>query len=63
VGAMLPLLLLFYHSEIGMSLILNKEIFATEIIRTIVGSIGLILTVPITTLIAVFAYKKYKKTS
>jgi uncharacterized membrane protein len=55
-GAALPLLLLLYGSDIGASVILNKEIFATEIIRAIVGSIGLILTVPITTLIAVFMF-------
>jgi len=55
-GAALPLLLLLYGSDIGASVILNKEIFVTEIIRTIVGSIGLILTVPITTLIAVFMF-------
>jgi len=54
VGASLPLLLLFYgfgNGDVLMSL--NREIFATEIVRTIVGSIGIILAVPITTLIAV----------
>lgn len=59
-GASLPLLLLFYSSNsLGVSII-NQEIFATEIIRTIVGSIGLILTVPITTLLAVYFLKDYK---
>lgn len=54
VGASLPLLLLFYLSAEPASFLLNREIFATEIIRTVIGSIGLILTVPITTYIAVF---------
>ena len=40
--------------------IINNEIFATEIARTIVGSIGLILTVPITTYLAVRFVDKYK---
>lgn len=53
-GAALPLLLLFSQSDIAFSLLINREIFATEIIRTIVGSIGLILTVPISTLIGIF---------
>jgi uncharacterized membrane protein len=52
-GAALPLLLLFSMSATDLSLILNREIFATEIIRTIIGSIGLIMTVPITTYVSV----------
>lgn len=53
VGASLPLLLLFYGFGSDSILIaLNREIFATEIVRTLVGSIGIVLTVPITTAIA-----------
>lgn len=53
VGASLPLLLLFYgFSSDSIVLALNREIFATEIVRTIVGSIGIVLAVPITTAIA-----------
>lgn len=59
-GASLPLLLLFSTSDSSMASIINQEIFATEIIRTTVGSIGLIATVPITTLLAVYALKNYK---
>jgi len=59
-GAALPLLLLFSISEASFSMIVNQEIFATEILRTLVGSIGLILTIPITTGIAVFILEKYK---
>ena len=32
--------------------IVNQEMFATEIVRILVGSIGLILAVPITTFIS-----------
>jgi len=53
-GASLPLLILFLDSSQSLSVILNHEIVAEEIIRTLVGSIGLILAVPITTAIAVF---------
>lgn len=59
-GASLPLLLLFSTSQSSLSSIINQEVFATEIIRTIVGSVGLILTVPITTLLAVYMLKGYK---
>ena len=57
----MPLLLLFYQSGADFSLTINREIFATEIVRTMVGSIGLILTVPLTTLIAVFLLMKKKE--
>jgi uncharacterized membrane protein len=54
VGVSLPLLLLFYATTSDISVTLNREIFATEILRTVIGSIGIILVVPITTLVAVF---------
>ncbi len=54
VGASLPLFLLFFGDKtVPFMVNLNHEIFATEIIRTLVGSIGLILAVPITTFIAI----------
>ena len=58
-GTALPLLLLFSQSESAMGTIINREIFATEIVRTLVGSMGLILTVPITTYLAAVILKKY----
>lgn len=61
VGASLPLLLLFFASESATLLTINKEIFATEIIRTMIGSVGLVLAVPITTLISVMMLVKRKE--
>jgi len=58
VGASLPLLLLFSMSSNTSISVLNREIFAVEIIRTLIGSIGLILAVPITTLISVWMIVK-----
>lgn len=52
VGASLPLFLLIQNSNAGILFILNSEIFSTEIVRILIGSIGLVLGVPITTLIA-----------
>jgi uncharacterized membrane protein len=54
VGAALPLLLLVQSSSYGIAYAINNELFATEIVRILVGSIGLILGVPITTLIATY---------
>jgi uncharacterized membrane protein len=59
-GAALPLLLLFSLSDSGWLTIVNREIFATEIVRALIGSIGLVLTVPITTLLAVIVLEKYR---
>jgi len=59
-GAALPLLLLFSFKQppfLTFSQIINHEIIATEIVRTLVGSIGLALAVPITTFLAAYFYK------
>jgi uncharacterized membrane protein len=61
-GASLPLMLLLSMSEMSLSVVINQEMFATEIIRTIVGSIGLILAVPFTTFLAVLFLKNSPKT-
>ncbi len=60
-GAALPLLLLFIDRPHPFLEVINYEIIADEIIRTLVGSIGLILAVPITTLLACFFVNKKKK--
>lgn len=57
-GASMPLLLIFVGNPHPFSEVINYEIVAEEIIRTLVGSIGLVLAVPITTLIAARWYRK-----
>ncbi len=54
VGTALPLLLLFKESTDSIAYVLNGEIFATEVVRILMGSIGLVLAVPITTLLATY---------
>lgn len=49
VGASLPLLLIFSSSTIDFAEAINLELIAKEIVATLVGSIGLIAAVPITT--------------
>jgi uncharacterized membrane protein len=60
VGVALPSILYFATSYTSIGQMVNMEIFAAEIIRTIIGSIGLILTVPITTMLAVYFLKDFK---
>jgi uncharacterized membrane protein len=50
-----------FQSELPLWLTLNSEIIAEEIVRTMVGSIGIILAVPITTLLAAYFFGKPKK--
>lgn len=52
-GASLPLLLVFTLGNGSFSFFINSEVLAEEIVRTLVGSMGLIAAVPISTLIAV----------
>lgn len=57
-GASLPLFLLFYKNSLRTELIVNQEVVATEIVRTLVSSIGIILAVPLATYIASHHFHK-----
>jgi len=60
VGVSLPLMLLYANSETSISLILNQEVVAAELLRIIVGSIGLILAVPATTAVAAWYFQSHE---
>ena len=51
-GASMPLLLLFTLSQLPLVIVANSEVVAIEIVRTLVGSIGLVTAVPLTTWLA-----------
>ncbi|MEU2155496.1 YibE/F family protein [Streptomyces sp. NPDC019396] len=51
-GASLPLLLLFSIAQSSVGTVANSELVAEEIVRTLVGSIGLVASVPLTTALA-----------
>ena len=59
-GTSIPLLLLFMAYETSIIKIMNMDIIATEIVRSLSGSIGLILTIPITAIIASTLIKRDK---
>jgi uncharacterized membrane protein len=51
-GASLPLLLLFSKAGEGLGSVATREIVAVEIVRALVGSVGLVASVPISTALA-----------
>lgn len=53
-GAGLPLLLLFALSGQSALVVLNGEIVAVEVIRALVGSIGIVAAMPLTTVVAAY---------
>lgn len=60
-GAALPLLLLFVinrETGLGLPRVINTEIISTEIVRTLVGSIGVMLSMPIATFLAAFSRQR-----
>lgn len=54
-GAALPLLLLFSEAQQSISGVATREVVAVEIVRALVGSIGLVASVPVSTLLASLA--------
>lgn len=61
-GTALPLVLLFTANQIPMQKVLNMDMIATEIVRSLAGSIGIIASLPLTAGIAVLLHKPNKKT-
>jgi uncharacterized membrane protein len=62
-GASLPIFILFVFNPRGVpiEIILNSEIIAEEIVRTLSGSAGLILAVPIATALSAWSITKSSK--
>ena len=54
-GAALPLIVILSVQPEPFGLLISRELIATEIVRTLVGSIGIVAAVPITTGIAALA--------
>jgi uncharacterized membrane protein len=62
VGASLPTLLIFTQTDFPLWIIFNSEFLVEEIMRTLVGSITLILAVPITTGLAAIVFGREQVT-
>lgn len=59
VGAAMPILLLFAAGGGGFGTVLNSEEVATEVARAVVGSVGLVLAVPMATVLGGFAAHRW----
>ena len=53
-GAALPLLVILASQSEGIGTLVNREFLATEVVRTLAGSIGIVAAVPLTTAFAAF---------
>ncbi|MFI6092408.1 YibE/F family protein [Streptomyces sp. NPDC051218] len=62
-GAALPLLLLFSIAQSSVGTVANSELVAEEIVRTLVGSIGLVASVPVTTALAALVVSADRSTA
>lgn len=63
-GASLPLFLLFYSSQVVPGWVaINSEIIVEEVVSTLIGSLGLIASVPIATILAAYTAKRFKTTA
>jgi uncharacterized membrane protein len=58
IGAALPLVLMFTVFSEPLGFTINREIIAEEIVRTLVGSLGLLAGVPLTSIIAAYAARR-----
>lgn len=59
-GSSLPLFLLFIQSTQPLWVVLNDQMIAEEIVRTLTGSIGLVLSIPLSTFIAARFFAKHR---
>jgi len=57
-GASLPLLMLFAVSGQGVLDTITNELIAQEVVRALVGGLGIVAAVPITTVIAALAVRE-----
>lgn len=60
-GGSIHLMLLFMANDFNIIDIINRDMIASEILRALAGSIGLIFTVPITAIISASLYNKIEK--
>ncbi|MGL4608687.1 MAG: YibE/F family protein [Trueperaceae bacterium] len=56
-GSALPMLLLLIVNEFSLAHSLNMELIATQVVHTLVGSVGLVWAVPLTTSIAALLFR------
>lgn len=61
-GSSIPLLIIFMAYDTPMKEILNLDLIATELVRSLAGSIGIVLAIPVTAVVSgLFVKNKNKK--
>ena len=60
IGGSLSLVLLLITSSTSLMDLMNREIIVVEILQILVGSIGLLCTIPLTSLLSAFVYIRRK---
>jgi len=61
IGTSVALVLMISHNGVGVTEFLNYDFVAEEIIRSIIGSMGLLVTIPITAIVAGFSHRFCKE--
>lgn len=59
-GSALPLLLLFMAYDMSYMRIINMDLIATEVVRSLAGSFGILVAVPLTALAAAFLMSRFE---
>ncbi|MGO0121800.1 YibE/F family protein [Desulfothermobacter acidiphilus] len=59
-GSAIPLLLLFMAYQTSLTKLLNLDVVATEVVRSLAGSIGMVLAVPLTAVAASFLLLRHR---
>ncbi|MEG6513705.1 YibE/F family protein [Desulforamulus ruminis] len=62
-GGAIPLILIFMAYEMPYLKMINLDLIATEIVRALTGSIGLIMAIPITSMVAGLLFNRVKRKS
>ncbi len=57
IGASLSMTLLLYASNVSLQSLFNREMILAEILQALVGSFGILLTIPLTSLVCSFLYR------
>ncbi len=60
-GSFLPLILLFSANNMQYSRIINMDLIAAEVVRALSGSIGIVMSIPITAFVAVQLAKRVNR--
>jgi uncharacterized membrane protein len=60
-GSALPLLVILSLQTEPLGTLVNREFLSTEVLRTLVGSIGIVASVPVTTALAAFVSRSLSK--